>query len=903
MSITLKAKAVKELFARDDFYIISMSPITPYPKELKINQYFSFTVKGSGIGYLQVGQTYELVIEEQETNQYGTSYSIVDCPTISKMDFNNLSRKEAFAILRGCTSSDRIANNILDVYPTFITKILTEGKESIDLKLIKGVGEAYLSCYARELTSKYKYFSLLTKYSDFNLTVQDCKALFDAYIDEQGIDHNIQEKPYEVFCVTLDRSFSNADKILKQNRPDLKDSEQRCVACILDILTRNENDGSTILNGNVMYLVMRDEYNVPELLDMVVDVCKNSEHIWYDENSKNIAKMQTYLAECRVAQFVKDKLSNSHKWDIDVEKYRTVNGRTLNDAQMGTLKNVCDYNISLLAGYAGCVDCDTEFFNGIEWKKISEFSENKNDKILMWDAQKGFVLGDCQGYHKLSCDTLYRMTDKDGLIDEVLSLEHRVVYLKDGSYHETEFWNILNDYKNHIPFKYNLPIFGEVVVEEVTINNDNITIEPYATVDGYKYCFSVDTTMLVLRRNGKRFITGNCGKTFSVKNLIDMLEDNGYTYSLLSFSGKASRVLAEATGRNASTIHKKCLTSDGIDSDVILVDEFTMTGLDTMCMLLNSVTNEDCKFIFCGDVAQIPAISLGRLFKDIIDSGKVPTTMLTEVFRYNSDGALYAATQTRQGEMFLNDNKVTKKDNSYSLGNNFEFIEIDDDDEIKKEALRQYRKLIDKGIKKQDIVIITPMNKGNIGTIALNNEIQAEFNPPKPNELYLKRKYQTKNIIFRVGDIVLNCKNDYKSVSYDAYVEMMESGGILKEDDVADKFIMNGQLGIVREVIENEGLVVQYDEDLIYVNKGKLNHLLLGYCLSCHKSQGSTMPYVINIISDSHQRMLNRNLEYVAITRACNKTICIGSYGAFSDCLAIEANDERNTLLRELILE
>jgi exodeoxyribonuclease V alpha subunit len=132
---------------------------------------------------------------------------------------------------------------------------------------------------------------------------------------------------------------------------------------------------------------------------------------------------------------------------------------------------------------------------------------------------------------------------------------------------------------------------------------------------------------------------------------------------------------------------------------------------------------------------------------------------------------------------------------------------------------------------------------------------------------------------------------------------MMESGGVLKEDDVADKFIMNGQLGIVREVIENEGLVIQYDEDLIYVNKGKLNHLLLGYCLSCHKSQGSTMPYVINIISDSHQRMLNRNLEYVAITRACNKTICIGSYGAFSDCLVVEANDERNTLLRELILE
>lgn len=738
----VKARATKEIYHNNNFFIIAFTPITPYPSELQLSQYLNFTCKGD-LGWVNIGNDYELDIEFVESNQYGVTYKINSVPSMVEKDFSNLSREESFEILKQCTTSERIANNILDAYDDFINIILTQGKEAIDTKKIKGVGEAYLSAYARELQSRYKYFRMLMSYSKYDLNVDDCKKLYALYKDNATIDKQFTEYPYNVLCVDLERSFGSVDKILKNERKDLNTSPQRCTACIMDILSRNEIDGNTRILGNDMFVVMRDEYNVSELLDMVVDVCRESPYIYYDEDSKYIAKTSTYSAECRIADFVKEKLDNPFRWDyIDVNKYKVVDGFEMTDEQLGILQSVCDNNISLLCGFSGS------------------------------------------------------------------------------------------------------------------------------------------------------------GKSSCIKGLISMLDDNHMSYTLLSFSGKASLVLANATNRMATTIHLKCLRDGEIDSDVILIDEFTMTSIDTFCMLLSCVTNENAKFVFVGDVAQLPAISLGKLFKDMLDSKLLPTTTLTKIFRYTSNGALYSATNTRQGRPFLNDDNVKFENNTYSIGNNFKFICTDD---IKNITLYQYEKLLNSGYKKQDIVICTPMNKSDIGTIELNNTIQAEFNPPLPNEITMSRKYGQKSIVFRVGDVVLNCKNDYKAVSYSAYQTMKDSWGALDEEDVCDEIVMNGQLGIIREVIDKEGLVIQFDEQLIFMNKGKLNHLLLGYSVTCHKLQGSTVKCAINIVSEQHTRMLNRNLEYVAITRAQEKTICIGSVSAFEDCLRIEANDYRDTWLKDLL--
>lgn len=40
-------------------------------------------------------------------------------------------------------------------------------------------------------------------------------------------------------------------------------------------------------------------------------------------------------------------------------------------------------DVTVLSGLSGCVDCDTEYFNGTEWKKISDYSYG--DKVLQYN--------------------------------------------------------------------------------------------------------------------------------------------------------------------------------------------------------------------------------------------------------------------------------------------------------------------------------------------------------------------------------------------------------------------------------------------------------------------------------------------------------------------------------------
>ena len=158
----IKAKITRQVYANGNYRIFGCVPIGE-SRNIKLNQYGNFTIKGE-YPYLTEGREYELVIEEMATDNYGTSYKVLDVPSLTMESLEDLSRDAKFEILMDCTSSSRIANNILDAYPNFIELILTEGRESIDVSKIKGVGEAYLSAYVRELNEKYKYYAFLQKY-------------------------------------------------------------------------------------------------------------------------------------------------------------------------------------------------------------------------------------------------------------------------------------------------------------------------------------------------------------------------------------------------------------------------------------------------------------------------------------------------------------------------------------------------------------------------------------------------------------------------------------------------------------------------------------------------------------------------------------------------------------------
>lgn len=742
MSIKVKAKCVRCSFKKDDYRIFSWSPIKT-SAQLKLSNYFTFSTKGND-PYIDEGKEYELELEEISYDpKWGGTYKINSVPSMLKVDLENMSIEQKKEILLDCTSSKRISDNILSAYPNFIELILTEGKESIDTNKIKGVGEAYLNSYARNINEKYKYYAIIQHFKEYKLDISDCKELIEVFFNEDGIEKAINENPYNVLISVLHKSFEKADKLIIELRPELKESEQRCAYLILSVLEKSESNGDTRLNGNDLYYYIMNEYNVPELEPLIVKVAKESELFYYDEESKDLSIATTYDGECYIKNFIFDKINNSTQLNIDCDKYTQIDDFIMSKKQSSALELFCKYNFMILAGVSGG------------------------------------------------------------------------------------------------------------------------------------------------------------GKTSSLKGLIKLMEDNGLTYTLLASTGKASMRMSEAINRKASTIHRKCLRDGEINSDVIIVDETSMVDLPTFVMLLKSITNENARIVVVGDNSQLAPVGIGCIFNDMINSGKVPMVMLDEVFRYKTNGGLFVATNVRQGKKFFNDKEMVKQvNNRYKICDNYEFVETQN---IFDDLIDEYTKLINKGIKPKDILCLSPMNVGDEGTYRINNAIQKEVNPPKPNEIIMSREINNTTIAFRVGDMVINKKNDYRALPLESFKEIEESYGILTENDVKVTSVFNGQCGIIRE-IEETYMIIQFDEELIVFNKSKLNNLLLAYCISVHGSQGSESPYVINIISPNHKRMLSKNLLYVADTRGKKKTIDIGNMGTFEDALIVDSNNERNTWLKELLI-
>lgn len=737
MQLRVKARVVKEIYHNDNFYILALSPMQEN-KDLAISQYGTFTCKGE-LSMLTVGQDYELVLEEINNDKYGISYKVIDVPSLNVDD---LTDDDEIQILRQITT-DSQAEYVHKAYPNFIRLIINGEEDKIDINKIYNVGVTRLNIYKRLINEKFRYYYLMKQTQPYEISMSDCKLLLNKYRTIEECVYRIESEPYYTLMEILGRTFEHIDKMILDIQPDLKVSEKRCEALIIGVLRRNEIDGSTRLYANDLFYYIKEEYNAKELLPMLKDVAIKSDLIYFDEETKDLSIMSTYLAECRIAEFVKEKIKNSKKLDIDYTKYKNIDNFTMSDMQLNALKVFCESNVSILSGTAGV------------------------------------------------------------------------------------------------------------------------------------------------------------GKTASVKGLISLMEDNNLTYTLLSPTGKAARVLSESTGRKAYTIHKRCFSGD-IDTDVIIVDECGMVSLDVFCMLLTSISNTNARIVFVGDPAQLSSIGLSKIFDDLIKSSVVPMTMLTEVFRYKSDGSLFVATNVRQGKNFFNDKEFVKYDDStleYSVNDNYRFILTDD---ILNRTVTEYKKLLQKGIKKENILVLSPFNVGLFGTYAINNEIQEMVNPAKPNEKVQIRNISKTKIVFRTGDLVVNTKNDYEAVKADNYYQCAEIEGASVSDYNDYATVVNGQTGIIRDVVD-DGLIIQFDEDLIYVDKSKLNQLLLGYAISVHKSQGSTTDYSINIVSNTHKKMLTRGLLYVATTRCKKAHIDIGDINAFKYALTVDDNDLRQTWLLDLL--
>ena len=351
------------------------------------------------------------------------------------------------------------------------------------------------------------------------------------------------------------------------------------------------------------------------------------------------------------------------------------------------------------------------------------------------------------------------------------------------------------------------------------------------------------------------------GKTSTTNALIHLLEDMNVSYQLLAPTGIAAKMMRQYTGRPSMTCHMFLLNS--WKPDYIILDEASICSVHLLAILLSQIGYEP-KLVFIADNAQLASIQCGSLVQNMIDSGLIPRVELTKIFRYNSSGIVTMATDIRHGSCDhltadFPDYLFVLEDENYPIG----------------QVVEQYDQLIADGYSIDDIVVLCPFNK-RVGADAINAAISAKYNPNEPVR---------KNSVIKLGDKVLNCKNNYHV-------------------DGKDDMIANGDVGYLRSVeydytTKTNTVMVEFADGIKDV--GSLSVLKQAYAMSAHKSQGSSSKAVIVLIDPMHGFMLSRNLLYTAVTRARERLVVIGDADTIRRGIKVEENTQRNTWLKEML--
>ncbi|MCI5585266.1 MAG: ATP-dependent RecD-like DNA helicase [Lachnospiraceae bacterium] len=404
--------------------------------------------------------------------------------------------------------------------------------------------------------------------------------------------------------------------------------------------------------------------------------------------------------------------------------------------------------------------------------------------------------------------------------------------------------------------------------------------------------------------HGVFILTGGpgTGKTTTINMLISYYEQEGMDIFLAAPTGRAAKRMSEATGFEARTIHRLLELNGGLEengkkagftrkednpleADVVIIDEMSMVDIHLFQALLKAIA-PGTRLILVGDVNQLPSVGPGQVLQDLISSEAFSVVRLEKIFRQAKDSDIVVnAHKIHQGERPVIDNK--SKD--------FFFLERNDVNVIYKHMIQLIQEKLPGycHIHPFEIQVLTPMRKGNLGVETLNRILQRYLNP----ESKQKEEYLYGDNIFRVGDKVMQVKNNYQ----------LEWEIVSKYNIPIDKGVgvFNGDMGIIREIHSyNQTLVVEFDDmrRVIYPFSG-LEELELAYAITIHKSQGSEYPAVLLPLLKGPRQLLNRNLLYTGVTRAKSCLTILGSSETLAEMVANENESRRYTGLSLRIRE
>jgi exodeoxyribonuclease V alpha subunit len=386
-------------------------------------------------------------------------------------------------------------------------------------------------------------------------------------------------------------------------------------------------------------------------------------------------------------------------------------------------------------------------------------------------------------------------------------------------------------------------------------------------------------------------ITGGpgCGKTTVIKALTLLFERAGVSFALAAPTGRAAQRMSQVCNSPSSTIHRllKYDPSTGhfvfnarnqLPYEAIIIDEASMVDI-LLARDLFAAISEKCTVILVGDKDQLPSVGPGRVFGDLVGCRDVRVIALSRLFRRAHESHINTvAHMINSGEVptIPTPDGVTKSD-AY-------FIQRDSAEESGKLIESLVAEQIPRkfGFSGSDIAVLTPSNRGPLGTIELNKRIQERLNP--------RASHSEEEILpigdteFRVGDRVCQRVNNYKI-------------------DLTGVF--NGDMGTVAQVTrEEQKLSVElWDGRLLDYPRSEVGQLSLAYSVTVHRSQGMEVPCVVLALDDSHFTLLERQLVYTGVTRAKKLLIIVGSKRALGIAAKRAQTKRRCTLLLERIAD
>ncbi len=470
---------------------------------------------------------------------------------------------------------------------------------------------------------------------------------------------------------------------------------------------------------------------------------------------------------------------------------------------------------------------------------------------------------------------LYKITLSEELFDKIIEnlIDDNYVVLENGKYYLTEYYEAEESIATNLKYISTTNEKKILDFEEKLNNIENQLGIIYDDVQKTAIKEALENNVTIISGGpgtGKTTILNAIVQLYIAENKLSKAETLG-SIALLAPTGRASKKMSLSTGLSAFTIHRYLKWQKEKDSFIhdeynktsqsfIVVDEASMIDVKLFAALLNALKS-NVKLLLVGDAFQLPSVSAGKVLNNLIDSELFNFIPLKKIYRQSDNSFIpYLAQEIK--DMELTEEFLSKKDD-------YNFLKCETFD-IKNKIADVVINALGKGITADNMQVLVPMYKGDVGIDNLNLVLRNIYNPSS----FVKKEFTYGDVVYRENDKILQLLND------------------------PDNNIFNGDIGYIRKITPSN-VLVQFDDNLVELTKNNFKNVKHAYAISIHKSQGSEFEHVLMPISKDYYMMMFNKLLYTGVSRAKKTLILVGEPMVFAQGIRNNRTDDRNSSLTE----